>query len=91
MEVHLRGTPSHITEYTNMGSRSLENEGPRMITGAETSTASIVTNSICLTQLCILTSNKNILVDPTDKSSLFQRVAAVEEDPRKHPAAPHTV
>jgi hypothetical protein len=58
----------HITEvYILMESRFLASEDLRTIIGAETSIASTVTSSICLTQLSTLTSSKSILEAPMAK------------------------
>lgn len=83
-QAHPKAIHTHIMGFTLTGSRFQANEGPRTIIGAETSIASTVTSSICLTLLFTLTLSKSIQEAPTAKSFPCPRVA-VEEEGQKSP------
>ena len=81
-EVHpkmvFQQTVEQLTE-----SKSQEREGPRMIIGAEISTANIAINNICLILHSILISNKSIAKGQMDKLSHYPQVAEDEVVLRK--------
>jgi hypothetical protein len=85
---HRRAIHTHITECTLTESRFQANEGPRTIIGAETSTASTVTSSICLTLLFTPILSKSILEAPTAKLSPCPRVVVGEEGLKSLTVAP---
>ena len=88
MRAHPRVIHTRITGCTLTESRFQANEGPRTIIGAETSIASTVTSSICLTLLFTLTLSKSILEAQMAKSSPCPQVAAGEEGQRSPTVAP---
>ena len=71
------------TEVILMELKYREKEGLKMITGVETSTANIVTNSIYHTQPYIPTLNKSTARVLMDKLYLYLQVAGEEADLRK--------